>query len=145
MDKHPSIKLKDVVAQFDISTSTMSDIIKKREQIQSACTNPDARADSKRAHAVTHAVTHADTDKALIIWFRQKAVLPDIRIDGSMLLIKVNQFRLDFDLTDTNVITSSRIDRSFKKQTRNCQGPESWRVGWCRHFNCAPMEGRTTV
>ena len=66
----------------------MSDI-KKREKVQSACSNPDARADSsKRARAVTH----ADTDKALIIWFRRKAVLPDIRIDGSMLLIQANKF-----------------------------------------------------
>ena len=112
MDKHASMKLRDVAAQFDISTSTMSDIMKKREKIQSAGANPDARADSsKRARAVTH----ADTDKALIIWFRQKAVLPDVRIDGSMLLIKANQFRLDFDPTDTNVITTSWIDR-FKKR-----------------------------
>ena len=84
----------------------MSDI-KKREKVQSACSNPDARADSsKRARAVTH----ADTDKALIIWFRRKAVLPDIRIDGSMFLIQANKFRVQLDLTDSNILTLSWID-----------------------------------
>ena len=46
VDTHPSMKQTDVAAHFQISPSTLAGIIKNREKIVTACSSPDARADS---------------------------------------------------------------------------------------------------
>ena len=35
-------------------------------------------------------------DKALLVWFQQKIVFPNVRIHGDMLLAKANQFAENF-------------------------------------------------
>lgn len=108
-EAHPSLKHKDVAAHFGVSTSTLTGILKAKDKITTACgANADARAESLKR---IRTVTHLDVDQALLVWFRQKAVQPDIRLDGSMLLIKANQFRLEFDPDDTNAINMAWIDR----------------------------------
>ena len=37
-------------------------------------------------------MNNPDVDTAMIVCFRQKSVLPDIRLDGTMLLIQANKF-----------------------------------------------------
>ena len=112
VDANKSMKLKDIAAHFSLSTSTLSDIMKNREKIEPECVSPDARATAVKR---TCTVTHPDVDKAMILWFRQMSLRPDLRIDGCMLLQQANKFRLKIHPDDTTPISASWIDR-FKKR-----------------------------
>ena len=60
-------------------------------------------------------MNNSDVDKAMIIWFRQKSVLPDMRLDGTILLTQGNKFRLQIDPEDKTEITALWIER-FKQR-----------------------------
>ena len=112
VDANKSMKLKDIAAQFSLSLSTLDDIMKNREKIEAECVSPGSRTTSvKRARTVTH----SDVDKAMIFWFRQMFSLPDLRVDGCMLLQQANKFHLKIHPNDTTPIPASWIDR-FKKR-----------------------------
>eukprot|EP00795_Rhopilema_esculentum_P009563 gene9563-17311_t len=52
-------------------------------------------------------------DKALLVWFQQKIVLPNVRINGDMLLAKANQFAENFGYE--SAVSMAWVDR-FKKR-----------------------------
>ena len=41
-------------------------------------------------------VTFENVDKALLVWFPQKSVLPNLRLLGDMLLMEAKEFANDF-------------------------------------------------
>jgi len=88
-------------------------ILENREKITSACSGEEKRV-SVHAAKLICAITHPDVDKALITWFWQKALIPDIRLDGGMLLLQANKFCHQFDPDDTDTITLSWVER-FKQ------------------------------
>jgi hypothetical protein len=113
-DAHQSMKKKDIAEHFGINQGTLCGILKNREKIISACSGEDKRVSVHAAKRI-RAITHPDVDKALITWFRQKALIPDIRLDAGMLLIQANKFRQMFNPDDTDAITPSWVER-FKQR-----------------------------
>ena len=91
VNDHKSMKKKDIALHFEICPSTLIGILKNREKIKRACASDDLLIGATKR---IRSVNNPDVDKAMIIWFRQKSVLPDIRLDGTMLLIQANKFRL---------------------------------------------------
>ena len=103
VDANKSMKLKDSAAHFSLSTSTLSDIMKNREKIEAVC---QSRCQSNAVKR-TRTVTHPDVDKAMILWFRQMSLRPDLRIDRCMLLKHATKFRLKIHPDDTTPISAS--------------------------------------
>ena len=65
--------------------------MENREKIEAECVSPDARTTAVKK---TRTETHPEIDKAMILWFRQMSLRPDLRIDGCMLLQQAKKFRL---------------------------------------------------
>ena len=82
VDGNKSMKLKDMAAHVSLSTCNLSDIMENREKFETECVSPDARATAVKK---TRTETHPDIDKAMILWFRQMSLRPDLRFDGCML------------------------------------------------------------
>ncbi|XP_071497446.1 tigger transposable element-derived protein 4-like [Diadema antillarum] len=110
MDENPTWKKKDVAAKFNVKTNTLSDMIKNRHKIVQAVENPsDARKGVKRMRQMTF----DNVDAALITWFRQRESLPDLQLDGEMLLEKAKYFAKE--LGHETAPSQGWIDR-FKKR-----------------------------
>jgi predicted DNA-binding protein (UPF0251 family) len=81
VDDHKSMKKKDIASHFEICPSTLIGILKNREKITSACATEDVRMGATKR---IRSVNNPDVGKAMLIWFRQKSALPDVRLDGTM-------------------------------------------------------------
>ena len=64
-------------------------MIKARDKIIKAM---ESTHDSAKINKRLQSVTYGKIDKALLFWFRQKVVLPSMRIYDNMLLAKLNEF-----------------------------------------------------
>ena len=102
---------KDIVIHFNVPKQTLSDILKNKDKIRASCSQDNSLAPVAERQRST---LHPEVDKALIIWTRQKACRPDIRLDGTMLLQKANMFLRIFSSHVTNELSPAWIDR-FKK------------------------------
>ena len=88
VEENPTVKKKNVAAYFSMKLQTLSDLIKNAEKIRAQSSEGSSLASCKRKRLSTQ----PDVDKALLIWFQQKLCLPELRIDGSMLLQQANTF-----------------------------------------------------
>ena len=111
VEENPSWRKKDVAEKFGLKPNTLSDILKNRDKIVHAVEQPkDVRKGSfKRMKQVTF----DDVEAALLAWFRQKEALPELRLDGEMLLNKAHYFAKELGY-DT-LPSLAWIDR-FKKR-----------------------------
>ena len=113
VEENPTVKKKNVAAYFSMKLQTLSDLIKNAEKIRAQSSEGSSLASSKRKRLSTQ----PDVDKALLIWFRQKSCLPELRIDGSMLLQQANTFlkALSVDTAAEQTISMQWIDRWKKR------------------------------
>ena len=113
-DKNPTMKKKDIAAHFEIAHSTLTGLLKNRDKVLTTCSAENKRIDAKGSKRI-RSITHPDVDEALVTWFRQKSMIADVRLDGGMLPIQANKFRLMFNANDNDVISMSWIER-FKQR-----------------------------
>ena len=93
VDENPNMKKKDVAIKFGIPANTLTDILKKRDKIQNTLeTTSDGKKDLKRVRLGQF----EDVDAALILWFRQMDVRPELRLEGDMLYEKAKYFAREF-------------------------------------------------
>lgn len=111
-DDNPTMKGKEVALHFKMSESSLATIKKDRAKIEELASNSDMRKTTLKR---IKKFSHENVDEALLMWFRQKAQIPDLRVDGQMLLMQANKFRVQFDPEDTSTITMSWIER-FKER-----------------------------
>ena len=112
VDDHPGLKRTTIAAHFSMSPQTLSDLIKKSDQIRGLASAGSSMSGNKRLRASTH----PEVDKALLIWFRQKACRPELRIDGSMLLQQATVFLKALSPDETaETISMSWIERWKKR------------------------------
>ncbi|XP_060759521.1 tigger transposable element-derived protein 4-like [Neoarius graeffei] len=78
------------------------DILQKVE-IVSIIENPDKVAKDAGGVKRVRKVSYEDVDAALLVWFRQKAALLDIRIDTEMLRLKAEYFARQLGHEDTTI------------------------------------------
>nr|XP_057918490.1 tigger transposable element-derived protein 4-like [Doryrhamphus excisus] len=113
-EEHPGQKQVTIAVKFGLKSSTLSDILKNKDTIKSNVEDPEKAArkagDAKRIRKVSY----DDVDYALILWFRQNAGLPKIRINSEMLRQKAEYFAKEFGHEDPK-ITTGWVDR-FKKR-----------------------------
>ncbi|XP_060771695.1 tigger transposable element-derived protein 4-like [Neoarius graeffei] len=113
-ESHPEWKKVELAAKFDIKKQTLSDILRKKVEIVSIIENPDKVAKDAGGVKRVQKVSYKDVDVALLVWFRQKAALLDIRIDTEMLRLKAEYFARQLGHEDTT-ISGGWIDR-FKRR-----------------------------
>ena len=94
-EKNPTLKKTDIAKHFDIAKQTLSDILKSKDKILKECTEEADRPDTS-ARKRFRATDYDDVDAAMVIWFRQYYGMPDLRIDGEMLLAKAAYFANEF-------------------------------------------------
>ncbi|XP_060788774.1 tigger transposable element-derived protein 4-like [Neoarius graeffei] len=113
-ESHPEWKKVELAAKFDIKKQTLSDILRKTVEIVSIIENPDKVAKDAGGIKRVRKVSYEDVDVALLVWFRQKAALPNIRIDTEMLRLKAEYFAHQLGHEDTT-ISGGWVDR-FKRR-----------------------------
>ena len=111
-EKNSHMTKKDIAIHFNVPKQTLSDILKNKDKIRASSSQDNNLAPVAKRQRST---LHPEVDKALIIWTRQKACRPDIRLDGTMLLQKANAFLHIFEPDVTNELSPAWIDR-FKKR-----------------------------
>uniref|UniRef100_A0A4W3J6G9 HTH CENPB-type domain-containing protein n=1 Tax=Callorhinchus milii TaxID=7868 RepID=A0A4W3J6G9_CALMI len=109
-EANPEMTKKDVASKFGLKPQTLNDYLKNKKKIYHSVENPDAR---KRIVKRTKHITFEDVDAALILWFRQKSSLPEMKIDGEMLRQKADYFARE--LGHEGRVSMGWIDR-FKKR-----------------------------
>ena len=85
VDDHKTMKKKYIAIHFEICPSTLIGILKIREKITSACSGDNVRIGATKK---IRSENNPDVDKTMIVWFRQKSVLPDIRLNFVCSLIQ---------------------------------------------------------
>ena len=91
VDDHKTMKKKDIAIHFEICPSTLIGILKNREKITSVCSGDNVHIGATKRIC---SVNNPDVDKAMIVWFRQNSVLPDIRLNFVCSLIQRKKLKL---------------------------------------------------
>ncbi|XP_038076054.1 tigger transposable element-derived protein 4-like [Patiria miniata] len=107
-EANPRMRKVDLAQKFGLPRGTLYDILKNKDKIIEAVEKPDAR---KGGIKRVKQLTYDDVNSALIVWFRQKTSLPDIRIDGEMLLVQARKFAADLGHEEPEKLSPSWIER----------------------------------
>ena len=113
-EANPVIKQVTIAAKFGLKPQTLSDILHKKEEIIHFIEDPNKVAWQTGTKKHVKKVTYNDVDSALLLWFQQKAILPDLQIDSEMLWQKAEFFARQFGNEDPK-ITMACIE-CFKKR-----------------------------
>ena len=98
-------KKADVCREYDISSRTLSTLIKNKDKIRGNC-----RKAGRNTRPYKCVSVYEDVDQALKIWFTQ-ALADDVPISGPISLGKANELAKEFGYDEGKQISKSWIDR----------------------------------
>ncbi|XP_064628100.1 epidermal growth factor receptor substrate 15-like 1 isoform X3 [Lineus longissimus] len=112
--EHPGMKQVAIAAHFNLKTSTLNDILRKKDRIVTHIENPDKVGRPGGTVKSVRMITYADVDITLINWFRVDVLPAGKTIDSETLRRKAEYFARKFNHKEPR-ISSSWIDRFMKR------------------------------